>query len=175
MSARPKPSTFPQIHSALKLYRVTSIVTGVFLLLLVVMMITRYGFGVDIELGGPFGFLALTPKDLITGTNVSTIILILHGWFYIAYIYADFRMWSLMRWSFARFLIIALGGVIPFLSFIVERHYHRLATEELAAIESELAAKSTTAPTTTAPATTAPATTAPTTTAPDQTAEAPHL
>jgi integral membrane protein len=131
---KPKASNAKRIQNALKLYRVTSIVTGVFLLLLCVMMVTRYGFGVDIELNGPFGFLALTPKEQITGTNISTVILILHGWFYVAYLFSDFQMWSLMRWNFLRFIIIALGGVVPFLSFIVERHYHRLATKQLAAV-----------------------------------------
>jgi integral membrane protein len=137
MPLRPKPSSFPKIRGALKLYRVTSIITGSFLLLLVLMMVFRYIFLVDIELGGPFGFLALTPKEQITGINLSTVILILHGWFYVLYLFSDFRLWSLMRWSFTRFIVIALGGVVPFLSFIVERWYHRLASSELAAIESE--------------------------------------
>ena len=137
MALKPKLSNIPRIKSALRLYRVTSIITGTFLLLLVLMMVFRYGFGVDIELNGPEGFLALTPKDLIIGVNLSTIILIVHGWFYVVYLYSDFRLWSLMRWTFPRFIIIALGGVVPFLSFIVERQYHRLASAEIAAIEAE--------------------------------------
>ncbi len=132
----PKPADLPRIHTGLKMYRLTSIVTGSFLLLLVLMMVFRYGFGVDIELAGPFGFLALTPKDLITGVNLSTVILILHGWFYVAYLYSDFRLWSLMRWEFSRFLLIALGGVVPFLSFVVERRVHRTTVAELAAIDT---------------------------------------
>jgi len=102
-------------------YKVSSYITGSFLLLLCVMMVTRYGFGVDIELGGPDGFLALTPKDLITGVNISTIILIVHGWFYVLYVGCDFVLWRLMRFSFGRFLFIALGGIIPLLSFFLER------------------------------------------------------
>jgi integral membrane protein len=136
MALKPKLSNLPRIRSALRLYRVTSVVTGVFLLLLVLMMVTRYGFGVDIELNGPEGFLALTPKDLIIGVNLSTIILILHGWFYVVYLYSDFRLWSLMRWTFSRFILIALGGVIPFLSFIVERRVHRQTVAELDALQS---------------------------------------
>ena len=100
------------------------------------MMVFRYGFGVDIELNGPEGFLALTPKDLIEGVNLSTIILIVHGWFYVVYLYSDFRLWSLMRWTFPRFILIALGGVIPFLSFIVERRVHRRTMAELEALQS---------------------------------------
>ena len=134
MALKPKLSNLPRIKNALRLYRVTSIVTGVFLLLLVLMMVFRYGFGVDIELNGPEGFLALTPKDLIIGVNLSTIILIVHGWFYVVYLYSDFRLWSLMRWTFSRFILIALGGVIPFLSFIVERRVHAQTVAELDAL-----------------------------------------
>ncbi|NEM92210.1 DUF3817 domain-containing protein [Galbitalea soli] len=134
MPLQPKPADLSRIPGALKLYRVTSIITGTFLLLLVLMMVFRYGFLVDIELGGPFGFLALQPREQIHAIDLSTGILIAHGWFYVLYLFSDFRVWSLMRWDFRRFLLIALGGVIPFLSFIVERHYHRLATAELAAL-----------------------------------------
>ena len=56
-----RPADIPRIRTVLAVYRVSAIITGVFLLLLVLMMVFRYGFGVDIELGGPFGFLALTP------------------------------------------------------------------------------------------------------------------
>ena len=138
MALKPKLSHVPRIRKALALYRFTSIVTGVFLLLLVLMMVLRYGFFVDIELGGAEGILALTPKELIpdTSINLSTIILIAHGWFYVVYLYSDFLLWSLMRWTFPRFVLIALGGVIPFLSFIVERRVHAQTLAELAELES---------------------------------------
>ncbi|MDQ1570257.1 MAG: hypothetical protein QOF79_931 [Actinomycetota bacterium] len=131
MPLQPKPADAPRILSSLKLYRVTSIITGTFLLLLCLMMVFRYGFKVDIEMGGPFGFLYLRPKEQITAVNLSTAILIAHGWFYVLYLFSDFRIWTLMRWDFKRFIVIALGGVVPFLSFIVERYYHRLATKQL--------------------------------------------
>jgi integral membrane protein len=136
MALKPKLSSIPKIWSALRLYRVTSIVTGTFLLLLVLMMVLRYGFLVDIELNGPEGLLALTPKEMITGVNLSTIILIVHGWFYVVYLFSDFRLWSLMRWTFPRFIIIALGGVVPFLSFIVERRVHAQTVAELETLQS---------------------------------------
>jgi integral membrane protein len=135
MALKPKLSNLPRIRKALRLYRITSIVTGVFLLLLVLMMVTRYGFGVDIELNGPYGFLWLTPKEMITGINLSTVILILHGWFYVVYLFSDFQLWSLMRWTFPRFLVIAAGGVIPFLSFIVERRVHTQTVREIDALQ----------------------------------------
>ena len=139
MPLQPKASDAPRIRLALKLYRITSIITGSFLLLLCLMMILRYGFGVDIGAGGAFGALYLEPRELITGgggVNVSTIILIVHGWFYVVYLYSDFRLWSLMRWTFSRFILIALGGVVPFLSFIVERRVHAQTVRELEALQS---------------------------------------
>jgi integral membrane protein len=143
MALKPKLSNLPRIRSALRLYRVTSIVTGTFLLLLVLMMVFRYGFGVDIEMNGPYGFLALTPKEQIEGINLSTIILIVHGWFYVVYLFSDFRLWSLMRWPFGRFILIALGGVIPFLSFILEVRIAREVRAYLDRRESETARDST--------------------------------
>ncbi|WP_207454174.1 DUF3817 domain-containing protein [Desertivibrio insolitus] len=134
MPLGPSPSDAPKIRTALRLYQVTSVVTGTFLLLLCLMMVFRYGMGADIELGGPEGLLALTPKEMITGVNLSTIILIVHGWLYVAYLFADFRLWSLLRWPFTRFLVIALGGVIPLLSFLLERPTANRVRAELAAL-----------------------------------------
>ena len=135
MPARIRPSVVPRIRSALKLYKVTSIITGSFLLLLCLMMVFRYGFGVDIELAGPFGLLWLTPKEAITGINLSKIILIVHGWLYVVYLYSDFRLWSLARWPFGRFLLVALGGVIPLSSFIIEHRVHAQVERDLALID----------------------------------------
>ena len=140
MPATIRPSVVPRIRSALKLYKVTSIITGSFLLLLCLMMEFRYGFGVDIELGGPEGVLALTPKELITGINLSTIILIVHGWLYVIYLYSDFRLWSLARWPFGRFLFVALGGVIPLSSFLIEHRVHAQVERELALIDQPVEA-----------------------------------
>jgi hypothetical protein len=69
--------------------------------------------------------------------NLSTGILIVHGWFYVVYLFSDFRLWSLMRWPFGRFILIALGGVIPFLSFILEVRIAREVRAYLDRRESE--------------------------------------
>ncbi|MBN9239852.1 MAG: hypothetical protein BGO97_09145 [Micrococcales bacterium 70-64] len=130
MPIGPKPEDAPRIRRTIAVYKVSSIITGSFLLLLVLMMVLRYGFGVDIELNPVYG-LQLTPKELITGVNVSTGILIAHGWLYVLYLGTDFVLWRQIRWSFGRFLFIALGGIIPLLSFFLER---RVPREALAAI-----------------------------------------
>lgn len=120
MPPGPRPADIPRLRTTTRLFKVSSIITGTFLLLLVLMMVFRYGMGVDIELLGPFGFLALTPQPLITGINLSSVILIVHGWFYVLYVAADFLLWRFAGWSFARFLLIALGGVVPILSYYFE-------------------------------------------------------
>jgi integral membrane protein len=75
------------------------------------------------------------------GVNISLLILIAHGWFYVVYLFACFRLWSLMRWGFPRFILLALGGIVPLLSFIMETRVARevkayLAAREHAAPES---------------------------------------
>lgn len=136
-----RPADVPRIRTTLKAYRVSAIVTGTFLLLLCLMMVFRYGFGVDIELGGPFGFLALQPRELIQATNLSTIILIVHGWLYVVYLAFDFLLWRFTRWSFGRFLFIALGGIIPLLSFFFEFRVPRWTREALDGVDRVVLAK----------------------------------
>ena len=142
MSA-PLPSQIPQIRKVLKFYRVSSYITGVFLLLLMVTWgIRRLPFlGFDLWLLGPNGFLTLESYGVegeglpTTGLNLTVWILIIHGWLYVVYLIADFRVWTLMRWPVTRFLFIALGGIVPFLSFYTEAKFARLAKEELAELE----------------------------------------
>jgi integral membrane protein len=125
MPLEPKLADLPRIRGALKFYQVAAIITGVLLLALCAEMIMKYAFGLELELGGPQGFLAFVPGDSVTAVNLSTGILIVHGWFYVVYLFSDFRLWSLMRWPFSRFIVIALGGIIPFLSFFLESRIGR--------------------------------------------------
>lgn len=135
MPLGPRPADIPRLRTTTKVFKVSSVITGTFLLLLVLMMVFRYGMGVDIEFLGPFGFLALTPQPLITGINLSSVILIVHGWFYVLYVAADFLLWRFARWSFARFLLIALGGVVPILSYYFEVKVPRWAEQAIARTE----------------------------------------
>ncbi len=124
--------------SAVKYFRVTSYITGTFLMLLVTEMVVRYGLGYDFYAFGPHGFVTLELRSvggenvaLSSGFNLSTAILIVHGWLYVAYLFGDFRLWTLMRWSFTRFLIIAAGGIVPMLSFFTERHFSKVAKAQI--------------------------------------------
>ncbi|MGG5752332.1 DUF3817 domain-containing protein [Zafaria sp. Z1313] len=127
-----------QIRSAAGFYKVLAYATGVMLLLVVVEMVAKYGFGAEIVAGGTTAegasnVLGFLPEDSFTGgVNLSSVVLIVHGWMYVVYLIADFRLWSLMRWPFMRFITIALGGVVPLLSFFMERRVHGEVERELA-------------------------------------------
>ncbi len=135
----------PQLKRVLKFYKVSSNVTGAFLLLLMVTWgIRRLPFlGFDLWLFGPNGFLAFEQYGIEgeglpdAGINLTVWILIIHGWLYVVYLFADFRVWTLMRWSFTRFLLIAMGGVIPLMSFITENRYAKIAQQEITELEAK--------------------------------------
>jgi len=137
MALKPKLSDVPRIRSALALYRVFAYITGTMLLLLVLEMIFKYTpIQREIELGGAHGFIALVPDKTVLAVNLSTGILIAHGWLYVVYLFSDFRLWSILRWPFSRFIAIALGGVVPFLSFIVEHYITKSVKREIAELEA---------------------------------------
>lgn len=136
MPTGPRIEDVPRVRLLLRIFRVSAIVTGVLLLGLCAMMVLRYGFGVDIELGGPFGFLALVPQKQITAIDFSTFELITHGWLYVVYLGLDFLLWRMVRFSFGRFLWFALGGVIPFLSFYFEFRIPAYINQRIAQAEA---------------------------------------
>lgn len=166
----PRIASFPAIRGALKFYQVASIITGVMLLLLLAEMIVKYTpIARELYLGGSGGFLwfagiivgpdcqwwslfapwqqSCELTSLGDGFNVSLAVLVAHGWFYVVYLFACFRVWSLMRWPFRRLVVLALGGVVPFLSFFLEVRTAREVRAYLAAREHE-AAESTSSATT---------------------------
>ena len=129
------------LRGALKYFRVTSYITGIFLVLIMILWGIRLAIQADVWLAGPDGFLYLAYYSLDaagekigfpeTGLNLTSVSLIIHGWLYVVYLFGDFRMWTLYRWSFLRFLVIALGGVVPLLSFFTERHFTKVAERQL--------------------------------------------
>ncbi|MFH5878309.1 DUF3817 domain-containing protein [Arthrobacter sp. NA-172] len=134
--------TTTQIRSALKFYKVMAYLTGTMLLLLCAELVARYVFGVYLFAGGTnaatgqafgFGFADAESKAVLGGVNVSIAVLIVHGWMYVLYLISDFRLWSLMRWQFTKLILLALGGVVPLMSFIVEKRFHSDVEAELAA------------------------------------------
>ena len=141
MTSTPKNDQVSTIRGVLKYFKVTSYITGIFLILIMVLWGIRLTIQADLWLGGPDAFLQLAYYSVdssgekigfpSSGIDITVISLIVHGWLYVAYLFGDFRLWTLMRWSFVRFLVIALGGVIPLLSFFTERHFTKVAEAEL--------------------------------------------
>lgn len=127
-----------QIRTAATFYKVLAYATGVMLLLLCAEMLIKYVWQLELFIGGTLldgssnSISLVNRADITEGTNVSLAILIIHGWMYVIYLLADFRLWSLMRWPFSRFITIALGGVVPLLSFFMETKVHREVDRELA-------------------------------------------
>jgi integral membrane protein len=82
-----------------------AIITGVLLLIVTVDVFLKYVVGVD----NPT-FLELT-----------SVIAIVHGWVYVIYAATCWMLWSRMKWSLGRLVTMVAGGVVPVMSFIVER------------------------------------------------------
>lgn len=162
----PKAASFPKIRGALKFYQIASIITGVMLLLLLAEMILKYSpTHIELFAGGSGGFLWFAPVivgdgcqwyslfipggmgceldstgQTAGGLNLSQFVLVAHGWFYVVYLFACFRVWSLMRWAFPRFIMLALGGIVPLLSFFMEAKVSREVKIYLASREAAIAA-----------------------------------
>lgn len=149
MPREPKLASFPAIRGALRFYQIASVITGTMLLLLVAEMVAKYWLGYELFLGGSGGFLWFAPvvetasglESTGDGVNLSLGILVAHGWFYVVYLFACFRIWSLMRWNVLRLGMLASGGIVPLLSFFMEAIVARdvkkyLASREAAASEA---------------------------------------
>lgn len=111
---------FTSARSALRFYRVMAFITGTLLLVLTVEMIYKYLIAADPETALMFG-----------GFNLAAAIAISHGWCYVVYLISCFWLNQQMRWNLGRLLVLALAGVVPVMSFIVERRVHRQAEQEL--------------------------------------------
>ena len=130
----------PASATGLKLFRVASIATGIFLLTITALYVIRLVTNQELWALGPNGFLTLETFTMTadgfrdglpqSGLDLTSISLIVHGWLYVFYLYTCFRIWSETRWNFIRFIVMAAGGVVPFLSFFTERHFGRLAKGE---------------------------------------------
>lgn len=119
----------PTAKSALSFYKVSSLITGIFLLLVVLEMTLKYAFGQTIWSGGDVGFIGLVPNPVddaglpSDGVDISKLLLQIHGILYVVYLFADFRIWRMAELKFLDFLIIAMGGIVPLTSFFIEREY----------------------------------------------------
>lgn len=111
---------YSSARHAAKFYQVMALLTGTFLVILTFEMIYKY-------------LIAPDPATaLIVGNfNLAAAIAICHGWCYVVYLISDFWLWQQMKWKIGDFLIIALAGVVPFMSFFLERRISRRVEREL--------------------------------------------
>ena len=95
-------------RDALPFYRVMAYVTGVWLILLVIGMILRYGFG-----------------DPTMSSTVAPV----HGWLYVIYLLATLLLTRQRGFTAGFAILTALAGTIPFASFVAERKVTRKAQQ----------------------------------------------
>ena len=112
------------MRSALTRFRVMAYVTGVMLLVLV---------GVAMPL-----------KYIWHSETLIALVGPVHGFLYMVYLVTAFDLAVRHKWSFARTLLLLFAGVVPALSFIVERKATAWASGETPADLARTGAGSTT-------------------------------
>ncbi|MGV8977000.1 MAG: DUF3817 domain-containing protein [Cellulomonas sp.] len=101
-------------REALQRYRVMAWVTGTMLLILCVELVLKHVVHV-----GP---------DVVRWISW---VPFAHGWIYVVYLATVLDLWSKMRWGFGRLVAMALAGVVPVMSFVLERRVHADAAARL--------------------------------------------
>lgn len=108
------PTRIARTRGALARYRVLALVTGTFLIILCVELLLKY--------------VLKAPDDVM---RFLTWIPFAHGWIYVVYLVTVVDLWSKMRWSFGRLASLVFAGVVPVMSFVVEKKVHAEATSLL--------------------------------------------
>ena len=101
------PNRQKRVRGALKAFSIAAYATGVMLLVLVVEMILKYGI-----------FRDNNPEWM---DSAGLIIAQVHGLFYFVFLITIVNLGQKARWAPGKWIITALGGVVPFLSFYVEK------------------------------------------------------
>ncbi len=96
--------------SKLKFFRVMAMIVGIALLVLTFHMVVRYGFD----------------KHWLDWWAQP------HGFLYMVYLVAVAMLGFELRWSLEKMVGVMLAGVVPFLSFVIERRVTRGAKAQLA-------------------------------------------
>lgn len=112
----PREKIIHAAEGALRRYRVMAYVTGVMLLLLVVEMVLVYVVQISDDSARWIAWIPFA-----------------HGWIYVVYLITVVDLWSKMRWPVTRLAVLVLGGVVPVLSFVVERRVRQDAEARIVA------------------------------------------
>jgi integral membrane protein len=102
-------------NGALRRYRVLALITGVMLLILCVELVLKYVVQVGDDV---MRWIAWVPFA--------------HGWIYVVYLVTVVDLWSTMRWGFRRLASMVFAGVVPVMSFVVERSVHEQGLAQIA-------------------------------------------
>jgi integral membrane protein len=89
------------VEGAVTRYRILALVVGTLLVLLAIGMILKYG-----------------PTDM---PALAGIVAPVHGFVYMVYLVAAYDLWRRTDWPLTRMVVIVLGGVVPLMTFFVER------------------------------------------------------
>lgn len=103
-------------RQALQRYRVMAWVTGTMLLILCLEVILKRAVRVGDDVLAWIGW--------VPGA---------HGGVYVVYLAVVMDLWSKMRWSFGRLAAMVLAGIVPVMSFVLERRVHADAVTRLEA------------------------------------------
>ncbi|MBO2453265.1 DUF3817 domain-containing protein [Actinomadura barringtoniae] len=101
------------MEAAITRYRVLALIVGTLLVLLTLGMVLKYG---------------PTKMDAVV-----SIVAPLHGLLYMVYLVASYDVWRRVGWPLTRMVEIVLGGIVPFMTFFVERRVVRDARAVAAA------------------------------------------
>ncbi|HWJ86414.1 MAG TPA: DUF3817 domain-containing protein [Cellulomonas sp.] len=127
-SAAPKAAANPdwarKARGALLRYRVMAWITGTMLLLLCLELVLKYVFHAN-------GYDAAGAAKPVIGNWVA----FAHGWIYVVYLVTVVNLWATMRWRLGRLVTLAAAGVVPVMSFILERKAHAQALARIEAAE----------------------------------------
>ena len=110
------------VRTSFARFRIASIVEGIALLVLVAIMVMRYG-----VYGGEGLFTSTSPP----WDQVSEIWSPIHGLIYMIYVVLAFDLWLRMRWGIGQMLLLMFFGVVPVLSFFGERWTHQKVEADL--------------------------------------------
>jgi integral membrane protein len=122
-SAEAARTAIRKARGALSRYRVLAIITGVMLLILCVEMLVKYGVGAFVDVDGVMQYVSWIPFA--------------HGWVYVVYLVTVLDLWTKMRWGWGRLATMVFAGVVPVMSFILEKKVHAEAESKLAVLEEQ--------------------------------------
>lgn len=111
------PEDIPGIRGSLLRYRVMAWIVGILLIVLVLV-------------GVPLKYFA-DNGVVVTWTGIP------HGWLYMVLLITAYDLGRRVNWPWGRLLLIALGGTVPFMSFVAEHYATKDVRARIAAVEGE--------------------------------------